>query len=197
MPNVMVVIEGLDLVGKTTIARTLSQSNGWLYYKTPPQEYYEACVKLGEDGRPTYNDERFWLFIECLKYSSIEISKLLCSGISVVVDRWLWTTLAYHFAFNPGLEKKWKEKEDKEILSLIRPNLSILVNVADKKVYEKRKENRKILTPHDKMVVDDEEKSRTIYCNFKRLNENFVFIDNSGNFDLTMDIVWKYISAIK
>ncbi|PIR13000.1 hypothetical protein COV49_03485 [Candidatus Falkowbacteria bacterium CG11_big_fil_rev_8_21_14_0_20_39_10] len=193
----MAVFEGLDIVGKSTIARALSEEDGWLYYKTPPPAYYENCVKLGADGRPVYSEERFWLFIESLKYSSEEILKLLNLGFSVAVDRWLWTTLSYHFAFNHGLEVRWQKASDKEAAALIQPQLSILVQITDRGVYEHRKANKKILTAHDKMVVNDEERSRAIFDNFKRLNPAFVFVDNSGDFKSTMNIVRKHICAIK
>lgn len=197
MQGIMVAIEGLDIVGKTTIALALSKKDGWLYYKTPPPAYYEDCVRLGADGRPVYTEERFWLFIECLKYSSQEISRLLGVGASVAVDRWLWTTLAYHFAFNAELEAKWQEVENKEVSALIHPQLSILVYIADEEVYERRKVSRKILTAYDKMVINDQEKSNTILCNFKRLNPNFVLVDNSGDLESTMDVVLRHIDALE
>lgn len=197
MQGIMIVIEGLDIVGKTTIAKTLAKKDGWLYYKTPPEKYYEACVKMGADGYPSFTEERFWLFIECLKYSSQEILKLLNAGFSVAVDRWLWTTLSYHFAFNPELEIKWKKVASDEIFSLVVPQLSVLVHIIDEVIYAQRKIKRKILTAHDKMVVNDKKKSDTILCNFKRLNPNFVFVDNSGDFELTMDVILKNISIIK
>jgi thymidylate kinase len=196
MQGIMVAIEGLDIVGKTTIARSLSEKNDWVYYKTPPPAYYNACVQLGADGYPVYNEDRFWLFIECLKYSSREISKLLNSGVSVAVDRWLWTTLSYHFAFNPELEATWQKVACKEVSALIQPQLSILTHIADKEVYERRKASRKKLTAHDKMVVNDTEKSEAISHNFRRLNPNFVLVDNSGDLKSTMAVVWKHICAV-
>ncbi len=195
MQSMMVVIEGLDIVGKSTIARGISEKGGWQYYRTPPTAYYEECVKLGSDGYPVYTEERFWLFMECLKYSSQEILKLLNDGVSVAVDRWLWTTLSYHFAFNPELELKWQKVAVKEALDLVPPHLSILVHVADEAEYQKRKAGRKTLTAHDKMVVNDKKRSSVILRNFKRLNPNFVLIDNSGDFNSTMDVVWKHIGA--
>lgn len=197
MQGTMVVIEGLDIAGKSTIAQVLSKKDGWSYYRTPPPAYYKDCTMLGLDGRPVYNEERFWLFIECLKYSSREISRLLDVGTSVAVDRWLWTTLSYHFAFNAELEAKWQAVADKEVLTLIQPHLSILVNIADKEVYERRKASRGTLTAHDRMVVNDKRRRSTILRNFKRLNLGFVLVDNSGDLESTMNVVWRHIGAIK
>lgn len=195
MQGIMVAIEGLDIVGKSTIARGLSKKDGWQYYRTPPPAYYEDCVKLGADGCPVYSEDRFWLFIECLKYSSREISKLLGAGVSVAVDRWLWTTLSYHFAFNASIEAWWQEAANKEVLDLIQPRLSILVYIANEEVYERRKAVRGTLTAHDKMVVNDKKISNTIWRNFKRLNPDFVLVDNSGDFGSTMDVIWEHIDA--
>lgn len=197
MRSIMVAIEGLDVVGKTTIARSLSKKDGWQYYKTPPPAYYEECVKLGADGRPIYTEERFWLFMECLKYSSRKISELLGAGVSVAVDRWLWTTLSYHFAFNAELEPRWQAVANKEISVLTHPQLSVLVHIADEKEYERRKASRATLTAHDKMVVNDKEVSGAILSNFKRLNPNFVLVDNSGDIESTIDVIWKHIGAAR
>lgn len=197
MPGIIVAIEGLDIVGKTTIAQSLSEKDGWLYYKTPPAKYYEDCVKLGIDGRPIYSEERFRLFIKCLKYSSWEISKILETGISVVVDRWLWTTLSYHFAFNVELEAKWNRIAKKEMASLVNPQLSILVQVLDEAIYTQRKMSREKLTAYDKVIVGDKWRSDFILQNFKRLNPTFVLVDNSNDFKSTMDVVWKYIASVK
>ena len=156
MQGIMVAVEGLDIVGKSTIARGLSKKDGWQYYRTPPSAYFNDCVRLGTDGRPIYSEERFWLFIKCLKHSSQEIARLLEAGVSVAVDRWLWTTLSYHFAFNYDLEKRWQKFAKKEVSNLIQPQLSMLVHIADKEVYRQRKASRKMLTAHDKMVVNDD-----------------------------------------
>lgn len=197
MQGMMVVIEGLDFVGKTTIAQCLSRQSDWLYYKTPPAAYYNVCTKLGADGKPVYSDERFWLFIECLKYSSQEIKRLIEVGTSVVVDRWLWTTLSYHFAFNSGLEARWWAAGNIESLALVHPHLSMFIHVSNKDVYVRRKESRERLTAHDKLVINDIEKSCVISQNFKRLNPSFVSIDNSGDFEETMKMVLGHIGSIE
>lgn len=195
MTGMMVVIEGLDFVGKTTIARCLAEQAGWLYYKTPPTAYYDACTVLGENGVPVYTDERFYLFIECLKYASQEIVGLIKRGISVAVDRWLWTTLSYHFAFNPGLETRWQKDGETKPLAVACPHLCMLIHIADREVYARRIESRKRLTAFDKMVIGNVSKSSAIADNFKRLNSDFVFIDNSGSLEKTMEVVSAHIGA--
>lgn len=120
---------------------------------------------------------------------------MLDSGVSVAVDRWLWTTLSYHFAFNAELEAKWQKSANTEVSSLAHPELSLLVHVFDEEVYERRKASRKILTAHDKMVFNGK-KGDVILHNFKRLNPNFVLVDNSGDFRSTMEVVIKHIDAV-
>jgi len=196
MRGTMVVIEGLDIVGKTTISKVLSKKDCWAYYKTPPPPYYKACVKLGPDGHPVFNEERFMLFLECIQYSFSEILKLLDSGISVAVDRWIWTTLSYHFAFNPELELKWKEIKDEYLPYLTYPDLSILLYISDNKVYTERKEGRIILTEHDKVVVNDQLRSDTIWQNFNRLNQDFLLVDNSNSIESTINIISKNLNVV-
>lgn len=196
MPGIMVAIEGIDLVGKTTIAKALSNQKDWSYYRTPPKKYFEACVRLNKDGRPVYSKERFQLFIECLVFSSQEIMSLLKKGISVATDRWVWTTLAYHFAFNENLEKNLSEKATRDISTLLMPHISFLVHIFNEEVYEYRKSLRKVLTPNDKMVVNDKAKRNLIFNNFKRLNQEFVLIDNSKDLNSTLCVINKHIDSV-
>lgn len=184
------VFEGLDVSGKSTIAKTIGANEGWEYYKTPPAVFFDRCLKLNEDGKPSYTEKRMQLFMQSLQYASDEIKALLAKGISVACDRWVWTTLAYHFAFNDSLRSKallkWRQYIPK---NLVRPDFNFLIQVKDKAEWMRRVMARPELTAHDKMVVHDHYRSQMILDLFRLLNPGFISLDNSGALSQSLDLV--------
>ena len=193
MRGIMIALEGLDFVGKTTIAKMIGSKNGWVYYKTPPKIFFSRCTKLTAKGTPSFSEKKFLLFIESLEYASVEIHKLLEDGISVAVDRWIWTTLSYHFAFNDKLRKKWIVGWEHLVSGkIIEPNKSFLIHISNEDVRLNRMIGRKI-TPHDKKVMNNKKRRDLIFQLYKILNPNFIDIDNLGNLESTVDKIWTNI----
>ncbi|MCK4540262.1 hypothetical protein KAU09_03870 [Candidatus Parcubacteria bacterium] len=193
MRGIMIALEGLDFVGKTTIAKMIGLKNGWVYYKTPPKIFFSRYTKLTAKGTPSFSEKKFLLFIESLEYASEEIHKLLEDGISVAVDRWIWTTLSYHFAFNDKLRKKWIEGW-RHLISdkMVEPNKSFLIHISNEDVRLNRIIGRKI-TPHDKKVMNNKKRRDLIFQLYKKLNPNFIDIDNLGSPESTIGKIWTNI----
>ena len=189
----MIVLEGLDFVGKTTVAKMIGSKNDWAYYKTPPKKFFSQCTKLTAKGVPSFSEKKFLLFIKSLEYASEEINRLLEEGISVAVDRWVWTTLSYHFAFNDRLRKKWIEGW-KYLISgkIIEPNKSFLIHISDEDVRLNRMIGR-VVTPHDKKVMNNKRRMDLILQLYKKLNPDFIHINNSGSFESTVNKIWTNI----
>lgn len=110
--NTFIVIEGIDGVGKTTIAKNLAQALGAVYYPTPPETLVHFKREL-HDGTITNlrhfvdqlgnNEIRFFYYLIGVLYASQDIKELLKSN-SVVCDRYISSTLAYHYALSPTLK---------------------------------------------------------------------------------------------
>lgn len=168
MRGIMIALEGLDFVGKTTIAKMIGPKNSWVYYKTPPKIFFSRCTRLTTKGAPSFSEKKFLLFIKSLEYASVEIHKLLENEISVVVDRWIWTTLSYHFAFNDRLRKKWIMGW-KYLISgkIIEPNKSFLIHISN----ENERLNwmvGRVVTPHDKKVMSNKKNRRfNLFKNYR------------------------------
>jgi len=180
MRGKVIVFEGLDGVGKTTLAKAIGSRKGWIYYRTPPPAFFKECVGL--DIR-TQTEKRFYKFIECLLHSSREIKKIISQGINVAVDRWIWTTLSYHFAFDQKLQSHWKQNRPDLYPEVLKPDLSFLVSISDQSEWFHRLDKREELTLNDQIILGDQKKRGQIRQLFEQINPGFIKLDNSGSID--------------
>ena len=100
MKNLFIVLEGLDGSGKTTISKILSCELNALYVQTP-FGYYDQIRKL-VDARADVT-EHFLFYLATVRYASEEIKKMLKQQ-SVICDRYVYSTVAYHHALGLTLE---------------------------------------------------------------------------------------------
>jgi len=180
MKGKFIVFEGLDGVGKTTIAKTIGSRKGWVYYRTPPPAFFKECIGL--DIR-TQTERRFYKFIECLVQSSAEIKKIISQGTNVAVDRWIWSTLSYHFAFDQRLQSRWKHSRPDLSAKVLNPDMSFLVSIADQGEWFHRLDKREELTLNDQIVLGNQKRRGQILQLFEQLNPEFIKLDNSGSTD--------------
>ena len=129
-----IVIEGVDGVGKTTIARTLAFQLGAVYVRTPTSTL-ESFVQHTSDGAKMklrhYVDQlartsprtRFLFYLFCVSEASHHIEGLL-ETTDVVCDRYLASTLAYHRVLEPELASV-----DVEWIDCLQPDFQFLLEV--------------------------------------------------------------------
>jgi len=140
--HLFVVIEGVDGSGKTTISQELCQRIGAQYYKTPPSllEEFSLQIDAKEITLRRYVDEtartkpqlRFLFYLFGLAQASHEIRDLLING-HVVCDRYLSSTLAYHWALDDSLRAV-----DLNWLTIIKPDCEFLLSINDNIEHRKR-----------------------------------------------------------
>lgn len=151
MRHKLIVIEGIDNVGKTSSAKLLTQKlveNGLpaTYYKTPPVQFSQATKLVNESAS---RDTHFLYHAAMVKYAEGEIVKLLEEKV-VVCDRWFYSTYAYHIAAGSKLQLHWDH------LAGVRPDYAFLLLVRDenertKRALQKGEEAEK----HDLKTKDD------------------------------------------
>lgn len=94
-----IVIEGLDGSGKTTTCKTLAEELEAVVYKTPPYPFDQIRANIDSDVSA---DSRFFFYISSILHASSEINIAL-NERDVVCDRYIYSTLCYHYALNPKL----------------------------------------------------------------------------------------------
>lgn len=115
-----ICVEGIDGVGKSTVARKLAAVLNGIYYKTPPPPYEAMRATVDTNADPI---ARFNFYLQAVKFASEQINQL-CNTQSVVCDRYIYSTMAYHVVMDERIRGHW------DGISLFLPDYAILL-VAD------------------------------------------------------------------
>lgn len=173
----LVVIEGVDAVGKTTIARMLEDALGYTYLYTPqaPFTVIRSLVEEMEDI-----NTRFFYYLTSVIGVQPQLKSMLSLGKKVVIDRYVYSTMAMHTV----LGAKVQSVNVRE-LPIIWPNVGILLTTQTD-VRIKRMESRAKQPTHDKKIerfIKEADEAETIYRSFNDLSK----IDTTN---LTIDQVF-------
>lgn len=145
--NLFVVIEGLDGVGKSTIVRELARAlnargRPCLAVKSPVGGYDRAAPYVSRRCDVT---SKYLFYLSGVKHTSERIRGLL-QKYSVVCDRWVYTTQAYHIA--QGVPHVC----DVAGMDLLVPDHAFYLKVTDERVRRSRLLGRGVLKPGDEVV---------------------------------------------
>lgn len=94
-----IVIEGLDGSGKSTICKKLSDELNWELYITPPYPFNQIRIDIDRNAN---SETRYYFYLASVLHASKEIKQILRRR-HVVCDRYIYSTVCYHFALNPNL----------------------------------------------------------------------------------------------
>ncbi|SGZ37923.1 related to Thymidylate kinase [Hanseniaspora guilliermondii] len=123
----LILIEGLDRTGKTTQCTLLSKDLNFEYYKFPNREtpigkiineYLTKNMKLSDQSIHLLFSSNRWELQKIIKNK-------LDAGIDCILDRYVYSGLAYSAAKNvEGMDLKWCLQPD---IGLLKPDLTIFL----------------------------------------------------------------------
>lgn len=123
----LILIEGLDRTGKTTQCTLLSKDLNFEYYKFPNREtpigkiineYLTKNMKLSDQSIHLLFSSNRWELQKTIKNK-------LDAGIDCILDRYVYSGLAYSAAKNvEGMDLKWCLQPD---IGLLKPDLTIFL----------------------------------------------------------------------
>jgi len=99
----LIVLEGLDGVGKSTLARGLADALGAAFMRTPPEALRPVRQQVDQALAPHPGAEQLFYAAAVLKASE-EAAELIASGQDVVMDRYWLTTRVYSGLRSQALE---------------------------------------------------------------------------------------------
>ena len=190
MKNKLIVLEGIDGVGKTSLAKALEKE---LISKKYPAIYYESLEnkKAGfnqlkpfiKDNVPV--DSSLLFYLASSIYKSQKIKKILKTK-SVICDRYLYSTLANHKTKGADISLvHWKK------LPIVWPDFLFLI-IAKEKIRLARAKKRKNATLND---LIKKERNSFAYIMEKELKKfKPIIIDNSGDLPQTLGKILSHLS---
>lgn len=131
--SVFITIDGVDGVGKTTVAQLLASGGAFHYYKSPAGPFAQLRREVDNHATPL---ERYCFYRVATQYDSTKIGQLL-EGTSVVCDRYIASTVAYHVAMDARVRAVHSDD------GLLKPDFAFLLGarseIRDKRILERAK----------------------------------------------------------
>lgn len=168
-----IVFEGLDGSGKTTLARWAAEAFGFEYHKSPEAAFADARDHF--DRRGVAVQDRLAFYLGATLRAALTAKEGLERGKTVVLDRYILSTLAYHEAMLPGATLPLAPIAQ----TLLVPDITFVVT-ASEEVRMARLLGRGALEAND-LLVNRNALGRRIAAFYKEhMAAGMVEIDNSG-----------------
>ena len=179
MKNIFISLEGVDGAGKTTVAKLLAADKSFQYHKSPAGPFAQLRKEI--DYR-TKQLERYCFYRLATQFDSAQISHLLETS-SVVCDRYIASTAAYHITMDPRIRVIHND------VGLLNPHFGFLLGarseIRDKRILERAKILSDIKIEENSELLD---RVAEIFMSF-----GLIYIDTS---DLTVEEVVTKIKCI-
>lgn len=146
--HVFISLEGVDGVGKTTVAKLLAVDDSFRYYKSPGGPFAQLRKEVDARATPL---ERYCFYRVATQFDSVQINQLL--GIkSVICDRYIVSTAAYHIAMDARIRVIHNDT------GLLKPHFAFLLGarseVRDKRLLERAKMSSDIEIERNSAFLD-------------------------------------------
>ena len=177
--NIFITIDGVDGVGKTTVAQFLATDGSLHYYKSPAGPFAQLRKEVDNHAMPI---ERYCFYRTATHYDSIKISQLL-KTTSVVCDRYIASTAAYHIAMDARIRVIHSDD------GLLKPHFAFLLGarseIRDKRILERARLLSDTKLERDSVLLD---RVAQIFMSF-----GLIYIDTS---DVTAEEVAAKIKRV-
>lgn len=170
----LVAIEGIDGVGKTTIATALADHLRTLgqpvrIMPMPPEELAEAANFMNHNAS---TKAHYLFYLAVVKHTSDQIEKQIEHG-HVICARYLLSTLAYHWAANVNVRI---ELDD---LVIVPPDLTVLLRCSENE-RQSRIQHRELKKPGDALKLTEDSILARIETLYHKFDDSIIEIDTTG-----------------
>lgn len=197
MKNKLIVLEGIDGVGKTTISQALKKELGRrhirsvIYESTEKKNYGFNILKpfIKKRAAKLSIDSSLFFYLSSALFKS-EIIKKMLKKKWVICDRYIYSTIAYHNL--KGATKYLFPDLDK--FPIIKPDFSFLITVDDKTRLQRVK-RRGIVNSVD--LIQKKIGSRAFRMEAELKKFKLTEIVNNSSLDKAIDFILKKIFSSK
>lgn len=148
----IIVLEGIDGSGKSTVGKLLAEINKGIYYPTPPKSFQSKKEQIDMFAS---NKEHYNFYLKAIKFASEEI-KLLNQNQLIIIDRYWLTTYVYHKIM--GVEVSINDFYD-----IIQPQITFLFTVNQKNQLERL--NKRGMSAGDRRMLEKQQELQKLYKN--------------------------------
>lgn len=152
-PPRLLVVEGLDGAGKTTLSQALASRIGGRWFTTPDRDLRD--LRAGIEGALRCPDARQLFYAASVREVATRIERHLADGQHVVVDRYWLSTWAY------GVERGTRLLLDEVERSLPEADLTLFLT-AERSQRARRMEARQRMTEADRRTLDPNNEARLL-----------------------------------
>lgn len=178
----LIVIEGVDAVWKTTLAKWLSSLRRAIYHKSPVCRTPEQRSSY---DRPNISPrERFGFYLEANREDISRILELVHGGTDVICDRFISSTIVHHLSMDPSIDVDEAEALDNSI-----PKTQILLQASRESILQRLSERWTLTRFEQDVTLFVRTQARFL----KRANDLIIPTD-SHNVDETLQIAQHFLS---
>jgi thymidylate kinase len=179
MKNIFITLDGVDGVGKTTVAKLIAEHFAFKYYKSPTGEFATLRSKVES---PENVIGRYCFYRLATEHDSTNIEAIL-KETSVVCDRYIASTFAHHIAMDESIRSIHSEHH------ILKPDFSFLL-YASSEIRDQRIKKRNIKGSDFVIENNSELLDRTADV-FLSLDLIFINTDNKEPLDVVSEIISK------
>jgi thymidylate kinase len=167
----IIAVEGFDGTGKSTISNVVANNLGFEYHKSPSGLFSKVRDEF-DKNEINYQDRLAFYIGDCVRISMM----LQNSNSSFVLDRYYYSTLAYHEAkfhnSTTGLLDLCRCLTQPDLVILIRSPFEVL----KKRIIDRNEEFSNDIMFLNECLINE------IYSNYKKfINVPLIEVDNNGH----------------
>jgi thymidylate kinase len=180
----IIAFEGFDGSGKSSLAKKTAEYFGYEYHKSPSENFALTRNIFDEKKCPVRERMAFYI-ADCIRIS-LMMEEL--STQKFVLDRYFYSTLAYHEAKYPGSTVQLKNI----CTQIVKPDLVFLIN-CNYSTLKNRIEQRNENLSTDELFLS-EDLVEKIYNNYRKfIDVPIIENDNNEHIDSAIEQISKYL----
>lgn len=172
MEGRFIVVEGFDGSGKSSIAKFIAEKYGYLYMKTPMNAFARARECFDDSSNLL---ERLSFYAGSCISASLAIEQLRRDNISVVLDRYYYSTIAYHESKLGYIPKIIQDT----LQNLFKPDLILLVKTNFSLTLERLAQRG--MSMNDSLFLNNEYYEKIHYNYLNLFDAQHCLLDNSSD----------------
>lgn len=186
--NTFIVFEGFDWVGKTTLSKLIAKECDLEYHKSPEGVFSSARTFF--DNPSISFTERLSFYTAVALQNSIISEKSVNNSASIVLDRYYYSAIAYHYKEYLSLSKNTKKVYE----YLYQPDIVFYIEVKFSEIIHRLKTSNREILADDRMFINEKKFEEITQIYKSILPRDTIYIDNNYDIEYAKDKVIEHLT---